>query len=81
MVRDVMEILVRRQHCQVMAYAQLSQESIDGSNLHAVSSTAIPKLRRCDVIVAVWDEQGDGGKPIQNLIAGLRARKALKEFL
>jgi hypothetical protein len=80
-VRNVTEILVRRQHRQIVAYAQLSQEGIDRANLYAVSSAAIPELRGCDVIVAVRHEQRDGGKPVQNLIARLRPRKTLKQFL
>jgi len=73
MVRNVTEILVRRQHRQVMADAQLSQERIDCSDLHAISPAAIPERRRRDVIVAVRHEQRDGRKPVKNLIAGLRA--------
>jgi hypothetical protein len=72
-VSNVMEILVCRQHRQFMAYAQLSQEGIDGADLHPDTSAASPEFRGCDVIIAVWHKQGEGGEPVQNLIAGLRA--------
>ena len=63
------EVLVRRQHRQAVAYAQLSQKGIDRSDLHAVSSAVIPEFRRRYVIVAVWRQQRDRGKPVENQIA------------
>ena len=41
----------------------------------------ISHLGRSDVIVPIWRQQGDGGKTIKNLVAGLRTRKALKKLL
>ena len=72
-VGDVPEIVVGCQHRQVMTYAQLSQQGIDRSHLHAASAAPIPQLRRADVIVAIGHQQGDGGKPVEDPIAGLRA--------
>jgi hypothetical protein len=80
-IGNLPEIVVGRKHRQIMTYAQLSQESINRSDLHAVSAAAVPQLRRPDVIVAIWHQQGDGRKSVENLVAGLRTQEALKKFL
>ena len=64
-----------------MTYAQLSQQRIDRSDLHAMSAAMISQLRRIDVIVAIWRQQRHRGKSIQNLVAGLWPEEALKQFL
>jgi hypothetical protein len=75
------EVLVGRQHRQVMAYAQLSQKRVDCSDLHAISAAMISQLRRPDVVVAIRYQQRHRRKSIQDLIAASRPREALKQFL
>jgi hypothetical protein len=55
-IGNAAEILVRRQHRQVMTDAQLGEEGIDCTDLHAVSAAAIPEIRRPSVIVAIWHQ-------------------------
>jgi len=67
------EIVVGCQHHQVVTYAHLSQQGIDRSDLHTASAAVISQLSCPDMIVAIWHQQSDGGKPIEYLIAGVRA--------
>jgi hypothetical protein len=69
MFSDAPEVLVGCQHCQIVAYAQLSQEGIDRSDLQPASAATIPQPRRPDMIVAIRRQQGYGRKSVQNLIA------------
>jgi hypothetical protein len=55
-ISNMTEILVRRQHRQIMTNAQLSEEGIDCPDLHAISAAVIPQLSRPYVIVAIWHE-------------------------
>jgi hypothetical protein len=77
----VLEIIVAGEHRQAMTDAQLGQEGIDGSDLHAAASAAISHLGGPNVIVTIGHQQRYGGKPIQDPIAGSGAREALKELL
>jgi hypothetical protein len=81
MFGDASEIIVDRQHRQLVTYAQLRQQCIDRSDLHATSAATVSQLSRADVIVAIGREQGDSGKPIQDEIAIFRARKSLQKLL
>lgn len=75
------EVLICRQHREIMADAQLGQQRIDRAHLHASSPAAIPQFRRLDMIVAIRHQQGDRRKTVQKLIAALWSCEALKEFL
>jgi hypothetical protein len=81
MIGDETEVFVGGQHCQIMTYAQLSQQRIDRSDLHTISAAMISQFRRPDMIVAIWRQQRHRGKTIQNLIATLWPEETLKQFL
>src|SRR5690348_15389628 len=51
MVGNVPEIVVGRQHCQLVMNAKLSQESVDGCDLHSVATASISQFGRLDMIV------------------------------
>jgi hypothetical protein len=72
---NVREILVRGQHCQVVANAQLRQKRVDRPDLHALSAAAVPQLRRIDVIVAIRHDERQRGKAIDDLGAALGPEK------
>lgn len=74
-------VFVACEHHQVMAHTERGQECIDGANLHPRAPAAIPQARRSNMIVAVGNEERDRGKSIQDVLACLGARKALKNFL
>ena len=75
------EIGVGRQHCQIVTYAQLREESVNCSDLHAASATAISQFGRVDVILAIRRYHWNGRKSFEDLIAGLRACKPLEKIL
>jgi hypothetical protein len=81
MTGNASEVLVGRQHCEIVAHAQLCQEGVDGSDLHAIPAAAIAQVRRPDVIIAIRRQQWDGRKSVKNLSAALWARKALQQLL
>jgi hypothetical protein len=72
---------VGREHCQIVTYAQLREESVNCSDLHAASATAISQFGRVDMIFAIWRYHWNGGESFEDLIAGLRASKPLEKFL
>jgi hypothetical protein len=80
-VSDASEIVVARQHCQVVPNAQLSQERVDGSNLHTIPAASIPQLRRFDVIVPVGHKQGYCREPVNDPVSGLWAGEPLQKLL
>jgi hypothetical protein len=79
--RHVFEVLVRRQHDQIMPDAELSQQRIDCSNLYAAASATVPQLGGLDVIVTIWNQQRNCGETLDNLATGLWASESLKQFL
>lgn len=64
-----------------MTDAKRSQESIDRSDLYPGTPAAISQLPGSDVIVAIGNQQGYGGEPIQDLFTGSRPPKALQKLL
>jgi hypothetical protein len=79
--RDPSEIIVGGKHRQVVSHAKLSQKRVDRSNLNSGSPTAVSQLGRLHVNVAVWDDEGQGRKTIQDLQASLGTRKSLQKLL
>jgi hypothetical protein len=78
---DTPKILIARQHPQAVADAQLRQERIDRTNLDAMTTTAVAKRRRSDVIRSIGQEEGKRREPLQNPLTGLWSRKALQQLL
>jgi hypothetical protein len=76
-VGDATEIIVVRQHRQLIANAQLGQKGIDRSDLHSVPAAPVPQLSRLDVIVSIWHQQWHSRKPVENLISGLWSGESL----
>ena len=64
-----------------MTYAQLCEESVDCSDLHAASAAAISQFGRVDVILAIRRQHRNGGKSFEDPIARLGTRKALEKLL
>jgi len=58
------EVAVGRKHNQLMAHAELGQQSVDGSHLHAGAPANVPELGRADVIVAIRHQERHCGKSI-----------------
>jgi hypothetical protein len=75
------EVVIASKHRQVVTDAQLCQQGIDRSDLHAAASAAIAQLRCPNVILSTGNQQGNGSKPGQYSIAGLWGREALKKLL
>src|SRR5206468_7262229 len=78
---NVFEIVVGREHDEVVSHAKLRQESINRSDLYPGSPTAISQIGGLNVIIAIRNEERYCRKPIQNLRPGLRTRKALQDLL
>lgn len=57
MAGDATEIVVSRQHCQLVVNAKLCQDGIDRSNLRSVATAPVSQLGCLDVIVAIRDQQ------------------------
>jgi hypothetical protein len=81
MAGDLPEVVIGREHCQVIGDAKLRQQSIDRSNLYPGASTAISQLGGLNVIVAIRHQQRHYREPIENLCAVPWTRKALQQLL
>lgn len=56
-----------------MANTKLSEKSIDRADLRAAPAAAISQLGCIDVIVAIRHQYRNGGKPVDDLVAGFRS--------
>lgn len=81
MFGDAFEILIGGQHGHIVAYAQLRQKRVDRRDLHAISAAMVSQLRRIDMIVAIRNDEGQGGKALDNPGTAFRPGKALKKLL
>ena len=50
------EVIIGREHCQVMTDAQAGQQRVDGSNLNPAAAAPVAEFGRLDVIATVWDQ-------------------------
>jgi hypothetical protein len=79
--RDALEVIVGGKHRQVVAQAKLCQQRIDGADLNTGAPAVVSQLGRLDMILPVWDDQWQGGKPIKDLRACFGTRKSLQKLL
>ena len=78
---DVSEVFVGAQQGELVADAQLGQQSIDSPCLDTAFATEISQRRRCDVILTVRHEERKSRKTIHDLVARPGPRESLKELL
>lgn len=82
MVRgDPREVLVRRQHRQLVPDAELSKESVDGADLDAPAPACRANVGSSDVVVAIRHEQRESGESVDDPFAGPGAAEALEQLL
>lgn len=81
MVGDLNEVLIRREHDQVVPDAKLRQQRCDGSDLDSSLTALVTKRRRCDVVLTIRYHEGKRGKALYDLLMGLWACQSLQKFL
>ena len=69
MLCDARKIMVGGEHGQVMAQAQLRQQRIDGSDLHARSPALVAQACGPDMVFAIRCDERQRGKPLHDPIA------------
>jgi hypothetical protein len=69
-----LKIVIARQHPPAVTDAQLRQERTDRTKLNAMTTAAVAKRRRLDVIGSVGHEEGQCREPLQNPLTALGAR-------
>ena len=75
------EIVVSGQEGQVMTYAKLSQQGVDRADLNPGSTTSVAQLGSIDMILPIWSDERQSGKPLDDVRTRVRAGKTLKQFL
>ncbi len=70
--RCKMEVPVGRQHLQIVPQAKLGKQSVDRAELQTFPAAGIAQLRGFDVIAAIRNEQRQGRKALDDLIACTR---------
>jgi len=78
---QVREILVRLQHHELVAHAQLGDHRIDGTDLHTSSSTVVAKLSRRDVVGSIWHQEWQCSETRDYLLGRRRAVEPLQQLL
>ena len=81
MLRRRLEVFVGTQQRELMAQTELGNECGDGSHLHADPAACILELCSGNVIFSSRLDQRQRGESLDDLCAGLRAGKSLKQFL
>lgn len=64
-----------------MSNAQLSEQCVDGADLHASSAARVPEFGGCDMVFAIRLYQGKGREVPDDQGTGLRCGEPLKQFL
>ncbi len=75
------KVIVAREHQQVVANAQLSEERVNRAGLHALAPTDVAQFCGANVILSLRHDQRQCRESLEYLFAGLGSRKPLKEFL
>ena len=57
---------------EVVAYAELHEQSVDRAELHTRAAAAVPDLRGTDVIFALGNDERQRREPLDDLPAGAR---------
>src|SRR5258708_26683766 len=81
MLRDVLEVVVAREHQQIVANAELGKERIDRTGLYSMATTGVAWFCRVNVILSPRHQEGQCREPLEYLFSRLGPRKTLKEFL
>lgn len=76
-----MEVLVSRQHCQIVVNAQTSEERVDGPHLYTFATTCIAKVGGSYVVVTIGNEEWQSIEALDDPPVRLGSRKPLKQFL
>ena len=79
--RDPLEVRVCSEHCELVANAELGEQGVDRADLYAASAAGVSQLGRLNVVLAVGNQQGKGGKPLDDPVPRARAVETLKELL
>ena len=64
-----------------MSYAQLCEHRVDRPDLYPRSSANVPEFCCGDVVCAIWLQQWQCGKALDDLDTRFRARKSLEQLL
>jgi hypothetical protein len=75
------EVIVSRQQRQVMTHAQLGEEGIDGANLQAGATAAVPQSCGVDMILPIWRDERQCRELLNYRVTRSRARESLQQFL
>lgn len=77
----MLEIVVRAQHDEFIAYAELCEERINRPDLKATAATIVAKVCRSGVIFALGHDQRQRCESLENLFSSLGAIEPLQDFL
>ncbi len=81
MPRGEREVGIRRQQSQLVAYAQLAQQRVDGPDLNPRPPANVADIRSINIVLPIRHQERQGSKSPHDVLAGTRASKALQQFL
>ena len=61
--------------------AQLGEQGVDSANLQAGAAASVTQFGSFNVVLSLWIEKGQGGKPFNDILAGSWSGESLEELL
>lgn len=81
MLCRVNEVIVRGEQGQLVTHAQLSEQGVDGAELHPATAAGVAEISSGDVVAAVRLDHGQSLEGLYDLRSGVRAGEALQKLL
>ena len=78
---DSGKVVVGCQQHELVPDAKLSEQGVDGADLHAGPTAAIAQIRGVDVILPVRCDERQRREPLDDVFARTRAGESLQQFL
>jgi hypothetical protein len=79
--RYVFEVLVGCQQPETIPNAQLSNHSVDGTDLDSLAAATVSQGGGFDVILDIWGNHREQREGVDDPISRLRTLESLKQFL
>ena len=78
---DIAEVVIGRQHREIVAETELRQQCIDGADLNASASAFVSQFGRVYMVAPVGNQERQRGEPIEDLRAVTRSGETLQQLL
>lgn len=78
---DSFKVTIRGQERELMTDAELSEQGVDGADLHPGAAAPIAQVRGVDMVLPIGSEERQGGEPLDDVLARARSGEPLQQLL